>query len=129
MVLGGILVACLAAGGTVAMARSKNVPRSIVVMAILAGWVPFALMLFWLTRTDAERQLTLVAGLGWTAFVAAGVWFISGGARQSKPTWPWVCPDCRYANSRGVLRCEACGCAWDPQEEPDEKGAGPPERR
>ena len=117
MVWSGILVVSLAAGGTLAVARSRSVPRSIVVMTLLAGWVPLALILFWLARTDAERQLTLLTALAWAGLVDAGVWFVSGGARSSTPTWPWVCADCRYANSRGVLRCESCGAPWNPEDE------------
>jgi hypothetical protein len=117
VVWSGILVVSLAAGGTLAIARSRSVPRSIVVMALLAGWVPLAVILFWQARTDTERQLTLLTGLAWASLVYGGVWFISGNARSSTPTWPWVCPDCRYANSRGVLRCEACGTAWESEDE------------
>lgn len=115
MVWSGILVVSLAAGATLAIARSRSVPRSIVVLAILAGWVPLGMVLFLLTRTESERWLALLAALAWVGLVAVGVWFVSGGARASTPEWPWVCPDCRYANSRGDLRCEACGCAWDPE--------------
>jgi uncharacterized membrane protein (UPF0136 family) len=108
-----IILACLAVGGVVAFARRRGVPALPAGLAAAAAWVPIGVLMASGSLTPGERQLAVAVAAAWIVLVAAGIWFVSGAPRPV-PTWPWACPECRYANSRDVLECESCGARWKP---------------
>ena len=108
-----IVLAVLAVGGIAAFARRRGVPAVPAGLAASAAWVPLGVLIASGSLTPRERLLAAGAACAWIGVVAAGIWSISG-ARRPGPSWPWACPECRYANSRDALECESCGAPWKP---------------